>query len=348
MPHKTNLQTLWRTKLKQAFNQVVVGKLFRLQNDCIVVGCEDGIIRVYDIPSGHSTGEELTEPVPHLCLETKGGPVQSLVLADITRFSTADLVAGDSRGTMTIFCNGQILSRQSLSEHSLGCLQVDADATGNVSVISGDTGGVVHALLPYSPLWKLRLDSPSQEAESRSSVVKCLLATTLVSSSGRRSNYILASDDCRNLHFIQQGLIVLTLQTPSVITAMCYGNFLPKEEIKTSEMQEATASQVALGGNDGSIIIMTDFQIHTTEYANFQLPIMHLGAIATGHADELDSLLCAGHSHCLMLYHNRKLVNWYEASDWINSMAVADLDKNGEPEVLIGCRDGTLQALRVT
>ncbi|XP_022091016.1 uncharacterized protein LOC110979489 isoform X2 [Acanthaster planci] len=320
-----------------------------IQKECIIVGCEDGIIRVYDIPSGHPSSTELPEIEPHLCLETKGGPVQSLVLADITRFSEADLIAGDSRGTMTIFCNGQILSRQSLSGHSLGHLQVDTDATGNVSVITGDTGGVVHAQLPYSHLWKLRLDSPMQEAESRPSVVKCLLAANLVGSSGRRSNYILASDDCRNLHFIQQGLIVLTLPTPSVITAMCCGNFLPKEEVQQiSEMPEATASQVALGGNDGSIIIMTDFQIHTTEYANFQLPIMHLGAIATGHADELDSMLCAGYSHSLALYHSRKLLNQYEASDWINSLAVADLDKNGEPEVLIGCRDGTVEAVKVT
>ena len=42
-------------------------------------------------------------------------------------------------------------------------LFLPVSAAGNVSIICGDTGGVVHALLPYSHLWKLRLDSSMQE-----------------------------------------------------------------------------------------------------------------------------------------------------------------------------------------
>ncbi|XP_071802881.1 uncharacterized protein [Asterias amurensis] len=346
MPHKTSLQTLWKTKLRHPFNHIVVGKLFRLPNDYIVVGCEDGIIRMYDIPSSQGPNTELDEPEPRQCLETKGGPVQSLVLADITHFSTADLIAGDSRGTMTIFCNGQILSRQSISELSLNFLQVDTDAAGNPSLLAGDTGGVINALLPYSHLWKLQLNPVSQSVDNGPSGVKSLLATLLVGSSGQMSNYILASDDRCNLHFIQQGLIVLTLKTPAVVTAMCCGNFLSKDELQTTEVFQGSTSQVALGGKDGSIFIMNNFQIHKAEFANMQLPIMHLASIATGHSDELDSLLSAGHSNYVTLYHNRKLVNRYQASDWINSLAVADLDKNGEQEILIGCRDGWLHALR--
>ena len=64
-----------------------------------------------------------------LSLETKGGPVQSLVLDDVTKFGSIDLISGDSKGTVTIFCNGQILNRQSVSGYSINCLQVDKNAS---------------------------------------------------------------------------------------------------------------------------------------------------------------------------------------------------------------------------
>ena len=42
---------------------------------------------------------------------------------------------------------------------------------------------------------------------------------------------------------------------------MCCGNFLSKDELQTTEVFQGSTSQVALGGKDGSIFIMNNFQV---------------------------------------------------------------------------------------
>lgn len=62
-------------------------------------------------------------------LETKSGPVQNLVVHDVTRFYHKDLIVGDATGRLTVFCDSQILSRQTISSHSINCVQVLQDAS---------------------------------------------------------------------------------------------------------------------------------------------------------------------------------------------------------------------------
>ena len=61
--------------------------------------------------------------------ETKGGPIQTVRVDDVTKLSASDLVVADSRGIVTIFCNEQILTRKVVSEHCIHCLQVDRDTS---------------------------------------------------------------------------------------------------------------------------------------------------------------------------------------------------------------------------
>lgn len=61
--------------------------------------------------------------------ETKGGPIQALLVSDVTKLNTEDLVIGDSRGIVTVFSNGQILERKVASEHCILCLEVEKDAS---------------------------------------------------------------------------------------------------------------------------------------------------------------------------------------------------------------------------
>ena len=60
-------------------------------------------------------------------LESKGGPIQLCCIHDVTRLHGNDVVVGDSCGMVTVFCNGQILHRKSVSQHCLQCLQVQQD-----------------------------------------------------------------------------------------------------------------------------------------------------------------------------------------------------------------------------
>lgn len=64
---------------------------------------------------------------PQIQLETKGGPIQTLAVHDVTKFYNDDIVAGDSLGTVTVFCNQQILSRHGLAKSSIRCLQIHKD-----------------------------------------------------------------------------------------------------------------------------------------------------------------------------------------------------------------------------
>jgi len=73
---------------------------------------------------------KLIQPLLLQCqasLETKGGPIQRLVIHNVTKFQANDLIVADSRGTVTVLCNGQILTRKAISQHALQCLQVDED-----------------------------------------------------------------------------------------------------------------------------------------------------------------------------------------------------------------------------
>ena len=62
-----------------------------------------------------------------MSLETKGGPIQTLAVHDVTRLSASDLIVADSRGRVTVFCNDQILCRKAVSEHCIECLQILQD-----------------------------------------------------------------------------------------------------------------------------------------------------------------------------------------------------------------------------
>jgi hypothetical protein len=68
-----------------------------------------------------------------LVLESKGGPIQAVVLHDVTRLGggdrggTQDVLVADARGTVTVFSNEQILSRRAVSQQCIPCLVVQQD-----------------------------------------------------------------------------------------------------------------------------------------------------------------------------------------------------------------------------
>lgn len=61
--------------------------------------------------------------------ETKAGPIQTVLVHDVTKLNSDDLVVGDSRGIVTVFSKGQILVRKVASEYCIHCLQAEKDAS---------------------------------------------------------------------------------------------------------------------------------------------------------------------------------------------------------------------------
>lgn len=126
--------------------------LNRLNDDCLVVGGEDGMITVYEIPTVKNSAKNVSLKVmlfivarkiigknisncvlffisiqELIKLETKGGPVQTLCLHDVTKFGSVDLIVADSKGTLTFFGNKQILYKMTISEGCISALAVDID-----------------------------------------------------------------------------------------------------------------------------------------------------------------------------------------------------------------------------
>eukprot|EP00058_Branchiostoma_floridae_P027748 XP_002613239.1 hypothetical protein BRAFLDRAFT_118696 [Branchiostoma floridae] len=107
-------------------------------------------------------------------------------------------------------------------------------------------------------------------------------------------------------------------------------------------------SQVALGGEDGSIYIMSNFQVSVVEYSNVKLPLTQLVCVQDSMPGQEDFILCAGHFNNLFVYKAGKRVCQHKTPDWIVSMATADVDRDGNVEVVVGCLDNSVQALKMT
>lgn len=348
MPQKISLQTVWKAYLEEAFNVIAVGVVFKEKAKLLVVGCEDGAVRLYQLP--HSNNKETFHLKPWKCLESKGGPIQVIALHDVTKFGSVDIITGDSRGLMTILSNGQILDRQHVSDHSINSLKVDEDLIGNTSIVAGDSSGLVSALLPFSPLWKFKVRPEhgvgKQPGTSQPSAKSLLAFSGPSSPAGHVTNYILVSDDQNCLHVLQQGSRVLTIAVPGLVTAMSSGVFQGSSgEI---DQRYSTIKEVALGCHNGTIYIMKEFKILVQPYANIQLPIMHLKEIPSVRGDGLDSLLCAGHFRAVLLLHGGQILSRYEVSDLVVTMETCQTDTDGRVETFIGCRDKTLHAINVT
>ena len=110
---KYTISCVWEETFDYPFNRLVTGQVFREPTLCLVTASESGNVRVH--------GTVFTD-ARHVCgfdktgrsYETKGGPVQSLLSHNVTKFSSEDVLVGDSNGVFTIITNGQLLNRRSL------------------------------------------------------------------------------------------------------------------------------------------------------------------------------------------------------------------------------------------
>ncbi|OWF43528.1 hypothetical protein KP79_PYT09512 [Mizuhopecten yessoensis] len=285
-------------------------------------------------------------------LETKSGPIQAMAIHDVTKFYHNDLIVADSCGIMTVFCSQQILCRQSIAESSISSIQVDKDKTGNIVIVMSTEAGVISGVLPSSERWRINLHDLGNNMNPKQTVsVRSLLAAELVNQHGHMSSYIMAADDNKNLIIIHQGTIVAILKTTSIITAMCQGRFVAEDQLLPLGIPSgggpAISSQVALGSESGAVYIFHNFNVTEDEYANTQYPITNLRALTVPDKDT-DLLLCTGHFNSLNVYSDGKKVAQHQTPDWINSLEVADLDGDGTKEVVFGCLDNSVHAVKVS
>lgn len=345
------METLWKFKTTEKFNVLKVATLFNQTGLRVIVGGEDGIIRIYDL---FTTSGDVK---PQALLETKSGPIQSLGVHDVTKFYDQDLIVADSWGMLTIFCNHQIISRQKLSDSSLNHLQICSDQSGSKSIVSSDDSGLVCGNKVSEELWKINLNNRTTIKEpSEQIIVKSLLSVDICDQFSHTSNYVLVADNSEHLHILHEGSIINVLKTPGVVVAMCKGWFMNttaigyqaptnREGAPAASIQENT--QVLLGTESGAIYLLHNFTISADEYARVPQIIVSLNPIHLPEY-ETDLVICAGYFNSLDVFHEGRKIGSFPSPDWISTVDTADIDGDGVTEIVFGCMDNTIQAVKIS
>ncbi|KAK6181205.1 hypothetical protein SNE40_009114 [Patella caerulea] len=346
------LTKLWSFTAKERFNCIRLGTIFRQTGSSLIVGGEDGNIRIYDLPITGSSSK------PQVVLESKSGPIQTMCVHDITKFYHNDLLVADSQGLLTVFCNKQILSRQTISTDCINSLQVLQDSTGCSQIITGTDTGVITASLPASELWRINFNdvhTTNQSDPSKLVTITSMLVVDLSDQCGVISTYLLVADSASMLHVINQGTIVMTLKSPAIITAMSAGRFINSSKLgvqtptagSNTSITSKISQQVALGSRTGAVYILHNFSITLDEFANCKCPITELSVLKMPDK-ETDYLLCCGHINSLLVFQDGKVYCEYEMPDWINTIDTCDIDNDGLTEIVVGCLDNSILALKLT
>jgi len=349
MPAKCfEINSKWKASSEEKINVIEAGDVFNYKEKCLVAGCEDGVVRIYDIPDSCGKFSQVRSLKIRTSLETKGGPIQQLKLHDVTRFSSIDVVSADSRGVVTVFNKEQILRREAIAEDCIQCMQIEHDALGNIAIVCSDSAGHICAFNPYSQLWRIRLsDMHLLKGVSTLPQVNCLLAVNLSNSHGHQTNYIIASDNCQHVYILHQGAVVMDTKMPTNITSMTSGFFIRGSDLEGGQASLSTHTQVALGGEQGAIYILSHFQVFLEAFANINQPLTQLKTLRSRDG-QTDSLLCAGQFNALLVIDGGKEVARHHTSSWITSMTTHDISGDGTVTTIIATRDNNVEALKIT
>ncbi|KAI8882566.1 hypothetical protein K501DRAFT_323911 [Backusella circina FSU 941] len=341
-------QKLWSSKLQDSINCLSVGKPFleelSEEND-ILIGTTAGRVLILNE----------TKPVEGL-LETKGGSIQALHLHDLTGFGTLDLAVGDSDGVVTLFTRQQILSKRDLGS-PIRQLCIYSDLVGGCEIIAGDSNGAITSFQQHEGLWKLNIAEESAKLATlgtrgrKSPAIHCMLSTILKDRFGMDMACLLVCDGSPLVHFIQNGERIQSLQTPTVIQSLCAGHFLNNETLKRfirpEKMMHGTYKldfqQVLMGGQDGYVYIMIDFEIYQWFRVGFSITsVIQFRPNSLGE-DETDMVICTGHSNEVLIYQNGIQISHILTSEWPHAITLGDVNADGQDELVLGLLDKKIE-----
>jgi len=216
---------------------------------------------------------------------------------------------------------------------SVSALTVDIDQANNFTIIAGDRGGTLTGFQLQGHLYKVRVEddtslkslpqaSKKSKLFSRDRSINSLLSVIIQDKFGIDTNYLLVSESSSLLHYYNQSLRVHSLELPSKINTICVGSF-----------QNKKTKQIIAGCLDGFIYLIEDYQVK--RYIKVSCTITKL--IPFSHQEvPYDYLLCAGHFNALKIFGQGQLLVELKTSDWIQSLAVGDVNNDGKNEIIVG------------
>ncbi|CAG8512618.1 9059_t:CDS:2 [Paraglomus occultum] len=302
----------------------------------VAVGTESGKVIIFN------EGKE------DVVIETKGGSIQSMLLFDVTRFGSTDLIVGDSHGTVTIFEKKQMLSKRNLGA-AVRCLEIFQDAVGGYEIVAGDASGVISAFTAYKHMWRIKLTDETDILQQTAGVMKdtcdprirCMLFVSLLDHFNVETDYLLACDRSPYVHFIQGGQRVLSIEVPYTINSMCTGYF--RRDYRTLLFYDPRVRQVILGGENGYIYLLERYQV--TTLLKIDYPVLNVARFRPNRLDsaETDYLLCTGHFNEVRIYKDGQFIQGITTEDWIYTLAVADVDEDDQDELVIGMMNNCVE-----
>ncbi|CEG83168.1 hypothetical protein RMATCC62417_17137 [Rhizopus microsporus] len=338
---------LWSTKLHDSVNCLAVGKPFledfSEEND-ILIGTTAGRVLILN----------QTKPVECL-LETKGGSIQAIKLHDLTGFGELDLAVGDCDGVVTLFSRQKILSKRELGS-AITDIVVYNDLVGGCEIIAGDMGGVVTSFQQHDALWKINIAEESLKLSTigmkgrRLPSVQCMLSAIMKDRYGMDMACLLVCDGWPFVHFIQDGERFMSLKTPAVIQSICAGNFIDMNTMRRfkpiSKARESHTKlddqQILLGGRDGYVYIMINFEIYPWIKVDFPITNIQRWRPSDLKEHEVDLLICTGHSNQVLVFQNGEKISTIQTLDWPLAVTLGDVNADGKDELILGLLNQTI------
>ncbi|XP_065662279.1 uncharacterized protein LOC100213574 isoform X4 [Hydra vulgaris] len=338
---KYDINCLWQEKFNYDFNVLIADTVFKEKTICIITGCDNGIVRVHrplnedNILHGFDKEGQ--------CFETKGGPIQTLLSANVTRFNFNDVLVCDTNGVFTIMTNGQILNRRLICLSKITTQILLRDSADSISIVTGSSCGTLLAVSPYEIIWKCRVPELLKHESQRTTTSITCLHCLSINSSTCETNYILVADSNNCVHLFLNSCLIATFNVLSQVTSMCSGIFLTESE-NTKVQKHFSGNQVAMATLSGSIYVLSNMNV--LSYCNLSFPITNIRTLIATGADEVDAILCAGHFNSLRIVQNGVCVTTFNTSDWVHVFAV--LKGAGESNLLVlGCLDRTVRLVKI-
>ncbi|KAI9263751.1 hypothetical protein BY458DRAFT_514236 [Sporodiniella umbellata] len=344
----TCIHRLWTTKLSDSVNCLTVGKPFLKdfseEND-ILIGTTAGRVLILN----------QTKPIECL-LETKGGSIQAIKLHDLTGYGALDLVVGDCDGVVTLFSRQKILSKREVGS-AITDIVIDKDLVSGCEIITGSMNGVVNSFQQHDALWKINISEESSKLAlletkgRRSPSVHCMLSTVMKDRYNMDMACLMICDGWPFVHFVKNGERTMSLRTPAVIQSICSGNFINSNTLRkflkpgdkaragTDKLED---QQILLGGKDGCVYIMINFEIFPWIKVEFSITNILRWRPSNFKKEATDLLVCTGHSNEVLIFQNEEKVATINTSDWPHAVTLGDINADGKDELILGLLNQTI------
>ncbi|KAJ8657440.1 hypothetical protein O0I10_006742 [Lichtheimia ornata] len=340
-------EKLWSRKLQDPINCLAVGKPFL-----------EELIEENDILIGSTAGRILilnqSKP-PEVLMETKGGSIQAMHLYDLTGLRAQDLVVGDSNGVVTMFSRQRFLSKLDIGSPATHICIHEMEAQG-YEIIAGSMNGQVTSFHPRELFWTLDIGRESKTTATlgmnryRAVGIHCILSAILNDRFNNPQRTLLVCDGWPFVHFIQDGKRIQSIRVPTVIQSMATGRFLSASSARRFRVSSETSrpkyhadtdividtNQVLLGGQDGSVYIMVDGEIHPWFKVGFGLSKIMTFRPTCLPDNEPDLVACVGLANCIRIYSHGELISEIKTSDWPQDITVGDVNADGQDELVVG------------